>query len=73
MSKLFISIETDNAAFNSPGEAARILKKIAADMEYYDPRSQFEKTTLKLLDYNGNACGFVCMTNDDDEASPGGD
>ena len=67
MSKIFISIETDNAAFNSPGEAARILKKIAADMEYYDPRSQFEKTTLKLLDYNGNACGFVCMTNDDDE------
>ena len=73
MSKIIISIETDNAAFNSPGEAARILKKIAADMEYYDPRSQFEKTTLKLLDYNGNACGFVCMTNDDDEASPGGD
>ena len=72
MSKIIISIETDNAAFNSPGEAARILKKIAADMEYYDPRSQFEKTTLKLLDYNGNACGFVCMTNDDDEASPGG-
>ena len=67
MSKIIISIETDNAAFNSPGEAARILKKIAADMEYYDPRSQFEKTTLKLLDYNGNACGFVCMTNDDDE------
>ena len=73
MSKIIISIETDNAAFNSPGEAARILKKIAADMEYYDPRSQFEKSTLKLLDYNGNACGFVCMTNDDDEASPGGD
>jgi len=24
------------------------------------------------LDYNGNACGFVCMTNDDDEDSPGG-
>lgn len=72
MSKIFISIETDNAAFDSPGEAARILKKIAADMEYYDPRSQFEKTTLKLLDYNGNACGFVCMTNDDDEDSPGG-
>lgn len=73
MSKIFISIETDNAAFNSPGEAARILKKIAADMEYYDPRSQFEKTTLKLLDYNGNACGFVCMTNDNDEDSLGGD
>ena len=67
MSKIFISIETDNAAFNSPGEAARILKKIAADMEYYDPRSQFEKTTLKLLDYNGNACGFVVLTNDNDE------
>ena len=73
MSKIFISIETDNAAFNSPGEAARILKKIAADMEYYDPRSQFEKTTLKLLDYNGNACGFVVVTNDDDdEVSTGG-
>ena len=72
MSKIFISIETDNAAFNSPGEAARILKKIAADMEYYDPRSQFEKTTLKLLDYNGNACGFVVVTNDDED-SPGGD
>ena len=71
MSKIFISIETDNAAFNSPGEAARILKKIAADMEYYDPRSQFEKTTLKLLDYNGNACGFVVVTNDDED-SPGG-
>ena len=73
MSKIFISIETDNAAFDSPGESARILRKIAADLEHYDPRSQFEKTTLKLLDYNGNACGFVCMTNDDDEASPGGD
>ena len=72
MSKIFISIETDNAAFNSPGEAARILKKIAADMEYYAPRSQFEKTTLKLLDYNGNACGFVVVTNDDED-SPGGD
>ena len=71
MSKIFISIETDNAAFNSPGEAARILKKIAADMEYYDPRSQFEKTTLKLLDYNGTACGFVVVTNDDED-SPGG-
>ena len=71
MSKIFISIETDNAAFDSPGEAARILKKIAADMEYYGPRSQFEKTTLKLLDFNGNACGFVVVTNDDED-SPGG-
>ena len=72
MSKIFISIETDNAAFDSPGEAARILKKIAADMEHHDPRSQFDKTTLKLLDFNGNACGFVVVTNDDDEVSPGG-
>jgi len=72
MSKIFISIETDNAAFDSPGEAARILKKIAADMEYYTPSSQFDKTTLKLLDYNGNACGFVVVTNDDED-SPGGD
>ena len=72
MSKIFISIETDNAAFDSPGESARILKKIAADLEHYDPRSQFDKTTLKLLDFNGNACGFVVVTNDDDEDSPGG-
>ena len=72
MSKIFISIETDNAAFDSPGESARILKKIAADLEHHDPRSQFDKTTLKLLDFNGNACGFVVVTNDD-EASPGGD
>ena len=67
MSKIFISIETDNAAFDSPGESARILRKIAADLEHYDPRSQFDKTTLKLLDFNGNACGFVVVTNDDDE------
>ena len=72
MSKIFISIETINAAFDSPGESARILKKIAADLEHYDPRSQFDKTTLKLLDFNGNACGFVVVTNDDDEDSPGG-
>ena len=72
MSKIFISIETDNAAFDSPGESARILRKIAADLEHYDPRSQFEKTTLKLLDYNGNASGFVVVTNDNED-SPGGD
>ena len=72
MSKIFISIETINAAFDSPGESARILKKIAADLEHYDPRSQFDKTTLKLLDFNGTACGFVVVTNDDDEVSPGG-
>ena len=73
MSKIIISIETDNAAFDSPGESARILRKIATDLEHHDPRSQFEKTTLKLLDFNGNACGFVVVTNDDDEDSPGGD
>ena len=73
MSKIFISIETDNAAFDSPGESARILRKIATDLEHHDPRSQFEKTTLKLLDFNGNACGFVVVTNDNDEDSPGGD
>ena len=73
MSKIFISIETDNAAFDSPGESARILRKIATDLEHHDPRSQFDKTTLKLLDFNGNACGFVVVTNDDDEDSPGGD
>ena len=67
MSKIFISIETDNAAFDSPGESARILRKIATDLEHHDPRSQFEKTTLKLLDFNGNACGFVVVTNDDNE------
>ena len=72
MSKIFISIETINAAFDSPGESARLLKKIAADLEHYDPRSQFEKTTLKLLDNNGNACGFVVVTNDNED-SPGGD
>ena len=72
MSKIIISIETDNAAFDSPGESARILRKIATDLEHYDPRSQFEKTTLKLLDYNGNACGFVVVTNDNED-SPGGD
>ena len=72
MSKIFISIETDNAAFDSPGEAARILKKIAADMEHHDPRSQFDKTTFKLLHFNGNAGGIVVVTNDDDEVSPGG-
>ena len=70
MSKIFISIETDNAAFDSPGESARILRKIATDLEHHDPRSQFEKTTLKLLDFNGNACGWVVVTNDDDEDSP---
>ena len=73
MSKIFISIETDNAAFDSPGESARILRKIATDLEHHDPRSQLEKTTLKLLDFNGNACGFVVVTNDNDEDSPGGD
>ena len=73
MSKIIISIETDNAAFDSPGESARILRKIATDLEHHDPRSQFEKTTLKLLDFNGNACGFVVVTNDNDEDSPGGD
>ena len=67
MSKIFISIETINDAFNSPGESARILRKIATDLEHHDPRSQFEKTTLKLLDFNGNACGFVVVTNDDEE------
>ena len=72
MSKIFISIETDNAAFDSPGESARILRKIATDLEHHDPRSQCDKTTLKLLDFNGNACGFVVVTNDDDEVSPGG-
>ena len=72
MSKIFISIETDNAAFDSPGESARILRKIATDLEHHDPRSQFDKTTLKLLDFNGNACGFVVVTNDDDEVRPGG-
>ena len=72
MSKIFISIETINAAFDSPGESARILRKIATDLEHHDPRSQFDKTTLKLLDFNGNACGFVVVTNDDDEVSPGG-
>ena len=73
MSKILNSIETDNAAFDSPGESARILRKIATDLEHHDPRSQFEKTTLKLLDFNGNACGFVVVTNDNDEDSPGGD
>ena len=70
MSKIIISIETDNAAFDSPGESARILRKIATDLEHYDPRSQFDKTTLKLLDFNGNACGVVVVTNDDED-SPG--
>jgi hypothetical protein len=55
MEKIIITIETVNAAFeeNGIGEVARILRKLADDMEYC------ESAKMPVFDINGNSCGKV--------------
>lgn len=55
--KITIEINGDNAAFNdNPGEFARILHKIAAEIADYP-----HKATGPVRDVNGNRCGYVTV------------
>ena len=50
---LRIQIETANAAFDEPGEIARILRGLATNFEGV----QAEACHGRLRDTNGNVCG----------------
>ena len=53
--KLVIEINVDNAAFEEESEAARILGKLSAALEFGVPR----KLDRNLYDVNGNKIGFA--------------
>lgn len=59
---LKIEINMDNAAFepDSGTEAARILRKLAADIDGYN--YPVDKALRRLLDVNGNAVGTAEIT-----------
>lgn len=62
---LSIELRTGNAAFADNGEKyelARILRKLADDIESYG-----EMASERLKDINGNTCGAVSFTVRDDE------
>ena len=67
MTTLKISINTDNAAFESENlgsEISRILKSYANAIEsVIDPDTSWELET-KLRDINGNTVGQVKLTTD---------
>ena len=67
MTTLNISINTDNAAFESENlgsEISRILKSYANAIEsVIDPDTSWELET-KLRDINGNTVGQVKLTTD---------
>ena len=67
MTTLNISINTDNAAFESENlgsEISRILKSYANAIEsVIDPDTSWELET-RLRDINGNTVGQVKLTND---------
>lgn len=56
--KMLLEIDLDNAAFESSGqlEVARILRKLAHDIEF---GGQLSPNSIGLFDINGNKCG-VC-------------
>lgn len=66
-----LTINTDNAAFEDNegrDEIARILRKVAADVEYYS--DSIRHTQITIMDVNGNAVGWASsrMEGSDDHA-----
>ena len=60
MSRITISFNTDNAAFeDNPNEVQRILKDIGESIDHNTPDQ------ITLLDLNGNNVG-LCVISDDD-------
>tara|TARA_B100000212_G_scaffold288130_1_gene229115 strand:- start:508 stop:690 length:183 start_codon:yes stop_codon:yes gene_type:complete len=60
MSRITISFNTDNAAFeDNPFEVKRILNKLAERISYDTPDQ------ITLLDINGRNIG-LCIVSDDD-------
>ena len=60
MSRITISFNTDNAAFeDNPNEVQRILKRIGERIDLNTPDQ------IKLLDINGQNIG-LCVISDDD-------
>jgi acyl-CoA reductase-like NAD-dependent aldehyde dehydrogenase len=69
-----IRINTDNAAFEggasaAGAEVARILRKLASDME----RFSLDYARWALLDGNGNTVGECVILDDDDPSREGRD
>lgn len=65
--KLTLEIDSDNAAFqdgNAGSETARILRKVAAQLEDWPGANEF---TIGLRDVNGNKCGSVSAEHQDEE------
>tara|TARA_R100001440_G_scaffold18556_1_gene31398 strand:+ start:2104 stop:2286 length:183 start_codon:yes stop_codon:yes gene_type:complete len=60
MSRITISFNTDNAAFeDNPNEVQRILKRIGERIDHNTPDQ------ITLLDINGQNIG-LCIVSDDD-------
>ena len=60
MSRITISFNTDNAAFEeNPNEVQRILKRIGERIDHNTPDQ------ITLLDINGQDIG-LCIVSDDD-------
>lgn len=60
MSRITISFNTDNAAFeDNPNEVQRILKRIGEKIDHNTPDQ------ITLLDINGQDIG-LCIVSDDD-------
>tara|TARA_Y100001951_G_C11029125_1_gene123956 strand:- start:124 stop:306 length:183 start_codon:yes stop_codon:yes gene_type:complete len=60
MSRITISFNTDNAAFeDNPNEVQRILKRIGERIDHNTPDQ------ITLLDINGKNIG-LCIVSDDD-------
>lgn len=67
MSTFRVEIETDNAAFDEDDgvhEVARILRKLACDVESGGPTWFGGETTLR--DANGNRVGFATFSEEDE-------
>ena len=64
--KLTLTLETDNAAFQTGSELSRILHKLAAMGQWDNLHSYHGEGEQKLRDINGNVCGTWSIVDEED-------
>ena len=61
--KILVEIDTENDAFRHPKELSRILFSVSRKLA---GAVLVANDTFKLQDYNGNTCGRVTITGEED-------
>ncbi len=64
--KLTLTLETDNAAFQTGSELSRILHSLAAKGQWDNLHSYHGEGEQKLKDANGNTCGTWKIVDEED-------